>query len=414
VAQGTNPMLVLLLAACAPDTQDSASVGPTYYRDVRPILDNSCARCHTERGLSTSFDDPASVQALATSIQARTQAGTMPPPAPDPSCADYEGSDALFLSDEDKQLLSDWADAGAPLGDPATAPPAPAPLTTAPFDVELYGAAPYHPAFDETGNDYRCFVLDVGNESTSYVTGFEALVDNPRIVHHIVLWSVGSSVDLPEDSADGTGFACDGFGEGGWDFFAGWAPGGRPFLFEEGQGMQMRARTRLVLQMHYYESYDGAEEEADQSGYGLHLQDTVETEVFALPLGVEDFEIPAGQANADEEMFVPWSADWGAVTIVGVFPHMHLLGSGFDFRVTHPDGEETCVVEMNDWDFHNQQAVRLLEPVRIEGGDVVTVNCQWDNSATNPNQPVDPPQDVVFGEGTADEMCYAFTYGYSD
>jgi len=407
-------MLVLLLAACAPDTEDAASAGPTYYRDVRPILDNSCARCHTERGLSTSFDDPASVQALATSIQARTQAGTMPPPAPDPSCADYEGADALFLSAEDKQTLSDWADAGAPLGDPTTAPAAPAPLTTAPFDAELYGAAPYQPTFDETGNDYRCFVLDVGNESTAYVTGFEALVDNPRIVHHIVLWSVGPSVDLPDEGADGTGFACDGFGEGGWDFFAGWAPGGRPFLFEEGQGMQMRARTRLVLQMHYFESYEGAGEEADQSGYGLHLAESVDTEIFSMPLGVEDFVIPAGQANADEEMFVPWSDDWGAVTIVGVFPHMHLLGSGFDFQVTHPDGEQTCVVEMNDWDFHNQQAVRLVEPVRVEGGDVVTVNCQWDNSATNPNQPVDPPQEVVFGEGTSDEMCYAFTYGYSD
>ncbi|MDP2310097.1 MAG: hypothetical protein Q8P18_29035 [Pseudomonadota bacterium] len=404
-------MLVLLLSACT-TPGDPADTGPTYYRDVRPILDNSCARCHTDRGLSTSFDDPASVQSLATSIQARTQAGTMPPPAPDPSCADYDGSDALFLSDEDKQLLSDWADAGAPLGDPATAPAAGPPLTTAPFDTELRGTAPYQPTFDETGNDYRCFVLDVGNTTAAYVTGFEALVDNPRIVHHIVLWNVAASVDLPAETGGEIGFACDGFGEGGWDFFAGWAPGGRPFLFDEGQGMKIRAASRLVLQMHYYESFEGAAAELDQSGFGLHLEDEVDTEIFALPLGVEDFQIPAGQANAEEEMFVPWSEDWAPVTIVGVFPHMHLLGTGFDFNVQHSDGSNTCVVEMNDWDFHNQQAVHLDEPVRIEGGDIVTVTCHYDNSATNPNQPVDPPQDVSFGEGTSDEMCYGFTYGY--
>ncbi|MES2641456.1 MAG: hypothetical protein V4850_18335 [Myxococcota bacterium] len=403
-------MLVLLLIACV-SKDDSAAGGPTYYRDVRPILDNSCARCHTDRGLSTSFDDPASVQALATSIQARTQAGTMPPPAPDPSCADYDGSDALFLSDADKQLLSDWADAGAPLGDPDTAPPAGPPLTTAPFDVELRGSAPYQPTFDETGNDYRCFVLDVGNTDVAYVTGFEALVDNPRIVHHVVLWSVAATTTLPEESSSEAGFACDGFGESGWDFFAGWAPGGRPFLFDEGQGMAMRASSRLVLQMHYYESFDGAAAEVDQSGYGLHLAESVDTRIFALPLGVEDFEIPAGE-YAEEEMFVPWQDDWGTVTVVGVFPHMHMLGTGFDFNVRHADGSNTCVVELNDWDFHNQQAVRLNEPVLIQGGDTVTVNCRYDNSASNPNQPSDPPQDVVFGEGTGDEMCYGFTYGY--
>ena len=60
-----------------------------------------------------------------------------------------------------------------------------------------------------------------------------------------------------------------------------------------------------------------------------------------------------------------------------------------------------------------QSSGRAEPPGRtVTGGDVVTVNCQWDNSATNPNQPHDPPQDVVFGEGTGDEMCYAFTYGY--
>ncbi|MFN7145103.1 MAG: hypothetical protein ACK4YP_15105 [Myxococcota bacterium] len=406
--------LALVFAGCIAPAEEEKDTGVSYYRDVRPVLDQSCARCHTDAGLATSFDDPATVQAMASAIQARTQAGDMPPPAPDPDCADYEGSEDLFLSEEAKATLSAWAEAGAPLGDPADAPGARPPLTSAPFDAELRGSAPYTPVFDETGNDYRCFVLDVGNEEKVYVTGFEALVDNPKIVHHVVLWSVSGSTRLPDEAEGEVGFACDGFGEGGWDFFAGWAPGGRPFLFDEGQGMGLRASSRLVLQMHYYESYDGASAEQDQSGYGLHLSDTVEREVFAMPLGVEDFTIPAGEMYAEEEMIAPWQDSWGAVTIVGVFPHMHLLGTGFDFRVHHADASETCVVEMNDWDFHNQQAVRLKEPVTVVGGDVVTVSCQWDNSATNPNQPSSPPQDVGFGEGTGDEMCYAFTYGYQN
>ncbi len=405
-----------LLVACglAPACVGKPEPEVSYYRDVRPILDQSCARCHTDQGLATSFDTPEAAQALADAMKARTQAGEMPPPAPDPDCADYEGSESLFLSDEAKATIAAWADAGAPLGDPADAPDAAPPLTTAPFDVELRGTAPYTPTFDESGNDYRCFVLDVGNEEKVYVTGFEALVDNPRIVHHVVLWAVDSAVTLPEETPGEAGFACDGFGENNWEFFAGWAPGGRPFLFDEGQGMRMRAATRLVLQMHYYESFDGAAAEQDQSGYGLHLVDEVEREIFSFPLGVEDFVIPAGEAYAEEEMILPWQDSWGAVTLVGVFPHMHVLGTGFDFKVHHADASETCVVEMNDWDFHNQQAVQLVEPVPVVGGDVVSVSCQWDNSASNPNQTSSPPADVTFGEGTTDEMCYAFTYGYLD
>ena len=402
----------LVSPACAPSAP-SEEGGVTYYRDVRPILDQSCARCHTDAGLSTSFDSPEAAQALAGAMKTRVLAGDMPPPAPNPECADYEGSESLFLSEASKATLVAWVDAGAPLGDPTAALSAQAPLTTAPFDTELRGSAPYAPTFDETGNDYRCFVLDVENEEKVYVTGFEALVDNPRIVHHIVLWSVGTSVELPEEAGGEAGFACDGFGESNWDFFAGWAPGGRPFLFDEGQGIPLRASARLVLQMHYYESFDGAAAEADQSGYGLHLASSVDTEIYSFPLGVEDFVIPAGETYAEEEMIVPWQDSWGAVTIVGVFPHMHTLGTGFDFEVIRPDASETCVVEMNDWDFHNQQAVRLVEPVEVAGGDIVRVSCQWDNSANNPDQTASPPADVYFGEGTGDEMCYAFTYGYA-
>lgn len=399
--------MVLVLLACA----EKPVEGVTYYADVRPILDQSCARCHTDTGQALSFDDPAAVQALADSIVTRTEAGDMPPPAPDPDCAPYVGSDELFLDDARKATLRAWAEAGAPLGDPATYPGEPPSHTTAPFDAELRGSGPYTPTFDSTGNDYRCFQLDVGNTEAAYVTGFEALVDNPRIVHHVVLWNVRQGVEIPAEDGVTPGFACDGFGEDGWDFFGGWAPGGRPVTFAEGQGIRVRAASRMVLQMHYFDAFEGADAEADQSGYGLHLADEVSTEVSTYPLGVEDFEIPAGEYH-EEEMIIPWQDGWGDITIVGVFPHMHVLGSSFGFDVHHADGSESCLVDIPRWDFHNQQAVILDEPVHVTGGDVLDLNCHWDNTASNPAQVNDPPQDVTFGEGTSDEMCYGFTYGY--
>jgi hypothetical protein len=407
-------MLLTLMLACggdpAKDTASSAAPTTSYHRDVRPILDRSCARCHTEGGQASSFDTPEAVTALAGAIKARTQAGQMPPPAPDPACADYVGSEVLFLSDADKATLATWADEGAPLGDPTDAPAPFVADTLAPFDATLLGSAPYQPSFGETGNDYRCFVLDVGNERRTYVTGFEAIVDRMAIVHHIVVWKVGDDVTFPTADDGKPGFACDGFGQSGWDFFTGWAPGGQPVMLPEGTGMKLERDARLVLQMHYFDSYPGAAEELDQSGYGLLFAESVEREIFQFPLGVEDFEVPAGATDHVEQFVAPWPDRYGPVTIVGTFPHMHLAGSGFDFQIGHPPGDDgatpdpTCVVRMEDWDFHNQQSVMFKEPIRLEGGDVLNLTCSYDNPGTEP---------IEWGERTDQEMCYAFTYGYA-
>ncbi|MFZ5478915.1 MAG: hypothetical protein ACOZNI_19235 [Myxococcota bacterium] len=407
-------VLLLVLPACLAEEKPAREEGPTYWADVRPILDRSCARCHHDGGFATSFDDAATAQAFAAAMATRTAAGEMPPPAPDPECAPYEGSDVLFLGDDDKATIAAWAEAGAPLGDEADAPAEGWKATELDVDLALYGAAPYQPVFDETGNDYRCFVLDPEQDGKVYVTGFQPLVDNARIVHHVVVWLVDVTEDFDEGADGRPGFDCPGFGEGDWEFFSGWAPGGHPVTLPPGMGLALAARHKLVLQMHYYEAFEGAEAETDQSGYGLVTTDSVDTEVYQMPLGVYDFTVPADTSDHTETMIVPWQDSWGDVVVIGSSPHMHVLGSGFDFKVHKADGTEQCVVEMDDWNFHNQVTVMLDEPVRIAGGDTVEVTCHWDNSAGNPAQTSDPPQDVYWGEGTNEEMCFAFTLGYED
>ena len=69
-----------------------AAAGPTYYRDVAPILDAKCASCHRLGGIAPfSLTTAAGARAHAAGIVRLTKAGAMPPWMPGPDSADLVG-----------------------------------------------------------------------------------------------------------------------------------------------------------------------------------------------------------------------------------------------------------------------------------------------------------------------------------
>jgi hypothetical protein len=410
--------VAVVAAACNPGEEP-----PTYWADVRPIIDETCARCHTEGGQApVSFDDVDVVVAMALTIQGKVDAGLMPPPAPDPTCADYADSDRYVLDDAEKDILHRWIAGGTPLGDEADRPAPPEVTTIAPFDVVVMGAEPYTPQFTANNpNDYRCWAVEVGNEEEIFLTGMEAIVDHDSFVHHAVLFDDGESLlggsdgwSGGADPNDADGFPCDGFGQGDWSFLHGWGPGASPITFPDGFGLKLQPHAKLIVQSHYFDSGDVV---PDVVGYGLTFAPSVDRELYNLPVYPYRFDhVPAGDpAYTAEETFK--LSDWLpvplTVSILSVWPHMHLLGTGFDYYITHEDGSETCLVQMDGWDFHNQVPAQYLNPVVVPADSALTLQCHYDNSPENPNQFSDPPTDVIFGEGTQDEMCFAFTYAFA-
>jgi len=65
-------------------------------------------------------------------------------------------------------------------------------------------------------------------------------------------------------------------------------------------------------------------------------------------------------------------------------------------------------VAIGEWDYGLQEVYRLAEPLDVQAGAVFTVEAEYDNSAKNPFNPSSPLKDVRQGEGTTDEMLFAF------
>jgi len=118
-----------LLAAAPATSVAQQAAAPTFHRDVVPILQRSCQRCHRENSLAPmSLITYPDVRRYATRIKERTglrgQMGTMPPWFIDRQVGIQHFANDEALSETEIATLAAWADAGAPEGNAADAPPA--------------------------------------------------------------------------------------------------------------------------------------------------------------------------------------------------------------------------------------------------------------------------------------------------
>ena len=91
--------------------------GPTYYKDVLPILQSNCQTCHRPgEAAPMSLISYEQSRPWARAIKSAVHAKTMPPWFADPDYGLF--ANERKLTPAEIQTLSDWADAGAPAGNP--------------------------------------------------------------------------------------------------------------------------------------------------------------------------------------------------------------------------------------------------------------------------------------------------------
>ena len=121
--------VALTLAIAAPaSAQDAASGEVTFTKDIAPILQRSCQKCHRPDSLAPmSLIDYEEVRPWARSIKQRTalrdKPGVMPPWFIERDIGIQSFKNDPSLSEAEIEKIAAWADNGAPRGDPADMPP---------------------------------------------------------------------------------------------------------------------------------------------------------------------------------------------------------------------------------------------------------------------------------------------------
>jgi mono/diheme cytochrome c family protein len=393
---------VAALAVAARGASDNP--GPTYNRDIAPILYNNCANCHRPGEVAPfpllTYRDTAKRAALIATV---TKTRAMPPWKAEPGHGEFK--DARRLTDEQLALLQQWAKNGAPEGDPALKPVPPKFIDgwqAGQPDKSFTLPAKFTVAADGP-DQFKCFVISLDLPDSVYVGAIEFRPDNRRVVHHALVFTDPNQQGrkLAAGSADGsyTCFGSPGFAGG---ILGGWAPGQVPMKTEPGYASPLRKGTDLVLQIHYHP--DGKPEE-DRSSLGLTFAPPPTKGRTLLLLGTAKIDIPAGDSHyvVKASQVLPMDA-----SILGITPHAHYVCKDMKVDAYLPDGSVKPLIWIKDWDFNWQGGYRYAEPVSLPKGTRVEMVYTYDNSAANPRNPAKPPVRVVHGEQTTNEMALAF------
>ena len=118
LAAAVLSLSVILVAGTSP------AITPTFSKDVAAILYKNCASCHRPGEIAPmSLLTYENARPWARAIREQVALGNMPPWHAAAPRGTF--SNDRRLSDQDKETLIRWADAGAPKGDPKDLPPIP-------------------------------------------------------------------------------------------------------------------------------------------------------------------------------------------------------------------------------------------------------------------------------------------------
>lgn len=412
---GKASFLFLSALAVTAIPQGAFAAAPTYSKDVAPILYKNCASCHRPGDIAPmsllSYDE---ARPWAKAIRSAVALGKMPPWHAAAPRGTF--SNDRRLTDQEKETLIAWADGGAPQGNLKDLPPAPKFVEgweigkpdvvvsmTKPFEVPASGTI-----------DYKYFEIPTNFTEDKWVQAIEVKPGVRSVVHHVLVFAKEPGATLPPSAfmtvvpkppapKDGQkpldAAAATARVRGA--LIATTAPGTNAITFAPGSALQVKAGSVLTFQVHYTANGTAA---SDTSSVGfIFAKEPPQHEVRTSAFLNATFVLQPGEADKAVDSAIEFTQD---SHITALFPHTHLRGKSWEYRMVYPDGRSEVVLSVPKYDFNWQTYYEFSTPLAAPKGARLEATAHYDNSVNNPSNP-DPKVAVRWGEQTWQEMQYS-------
>jgi hypothetical protein len=439
--------LVFSLLVPAPAAAQTAAPAPTFSKDVLPIMQRSCQKCHRPGSNAPmsllSYQD---VRPWVRAIKQRVSARQMPPWHIDRSIGEY--LDDPSLSDKEIETIVSWIDGGAPQGNPADAPP---PLKFTAVDEWVFGEPDLVVRMEKgftipaSGPDFTpSEIVDPGITEDRYVKWVQIIPDAHCCVHHSHVY-----VTTPEGAdREGLGLGMGSNTDNEVDLIE-YAAGNDADLFADGTAKLIKAGSKFRFSPHYHPY---GEEVRDRQRVGIKFypkgykpdyvvtSHRIRTDVgnqWALNREkVEDVILRAGHKIDINEPRMPtgalveenplhsttmlsippntvakherfWPLPQPAL-VISFQPHMHFLGTRMTLEAIHPDGRRETLTDATHYEQNWQITYTYKTPHLFPAGTILHTTSWHDNTTNNRHNP-DPTNWRGWGSRTMDEMGHGWT-----
>lgn len=396
----------------------------TFNRDVAPILQKNCQGCHRPgEAAPMSLLRYTDARPWAKAMKEAVLSKRMPPWHADPHYGKF--SNDRSMSEAEIRTIAAWVDAGAPEGNPKHLPKPVAFVegwNIGKPDVEI--EMPKEHAVPASGTiEYQYFVIPTDFKEDRWISAAEVRPGNREVVHHVIAFIREPGSKWLSAAKPGEAFVPRARREQrpaqpaqpgqsrreeqqgmlfGGEYIVGYAPGAVPEVFEPGRAKLLKAGSDVVLQMHYTTNGKAA---TDRSKIGLTFaKEPPKERVSIMAAATNKFTIPAGDSNHQVDAKVTLKSD---AILTDLFPHMHLRGKAFEYRVVWPSGEKETLLKVPAYNFNWQLTYRLAKPMLLPKGTTIEATAWYDNSANNPSNP-DATKDVKWGDQSWEEMMIGF------
>jgi mono/diheme cytochrome c family protein len=404
----------------------SAADAPTFNKEVAPILFKHCVNCHRPGGIgwSVSLLSYDTAKLWSGSIKETVSQRAMPPWPVDPSESVKLRNDPR-LSQREIDTLVAWVDAGAPKGNDADVPSAPAlaqgwlhPKGLAP---DLVVTLPQSQLPAELEIPYLRYLVKVPVSEDKWVVAMQVLPGNSAVVHHMAISEIALADGVTPENIDKLNKIARtlGFQNGlntssfavtapenpaVYDMLGVYTPGTTIEMYEDDSAKLLKSGKNLYLNVNIHYQTTG-KPETDQTRVAFWFRpDPPKHQLFRVPAAGDTIlvngtqlltDAPGEKAEgttvaippippfAENYEIVGVTAYTEPVTIYQLQPHAHLRGKDFKYSVVYPDGREQTLLTVPKYDFHWQLAYELDTPLRLPAGSKLVVTAHYDNSLKN-------------------------------
>ena len=174
----------------------------------------------------------------------------------------------------------------------------------------------------------------------------------------------------------------------------------QPAGLSSGHRLRLEAGGELELQLHYTATGTAG---TDRTSVGMIFsKDPAPREVLVSQFFNTTLRLPARASEVRVDANVGFREN---ATVWGLFPHTHLRGKKWEYRLVLPDGSDRMILSVPKYDFNWQTYYMFREPLQVPKGSRIVSTAWYDNSGANRSNP-NPKVDVFWGDQTWEEMQY--------